>query len=67
MPTSVGYLFTVQPESKGAPKEVSLDEGRARLYKKTLDGKRSSGEAGAGKKANPRAISMSVSGRGVGI
>lgn len=70
MPLSAGYLFTVQPESRvtaGKDPSSALDEARERLYKKTIEGKRSKGEAGAGKKSNPRAVSLSVSGRNLSM
>eukprot|EP01039_Chlorochromonas_danica_P007937 gene7937-8756_t len=70
MPLSAGYLFTVQPESRvaaGKDPSSAYDEARERLYKKTIEGKRSKGEAGAGKKSNPRAISLSVSGRNLSM
>ena len=41
--------------------ETGPSERRALLLKKTVDGRRGGGDAGAGKKSNPRAVAMSIS------
>lgn len=66
-PYNQGFLFTVRPEMKQLDKrdqmERALGEGRMRLYKKTVSGAKS--KALLGKKTNPRAVDMSVSGGGI--
>lgn len=60
-PTSSGYLFTVQPESKSITKqnvvEKALGENRMKLYKKMTDTK--AGLTGTGKKENLRYVCLS--------
>lgn len=66
-PYNQGFLFTVRPELKQLDKrdqmEKTLGEGRMKLYKKTIAGGKA--KALLGRKANPRAIDLSVSGGGI--
>jgi transcription factor SPN1 len=59
-PSSYGYLFTVQPELKQLDKrnvmEKSLGEERMKLFKKTVEGGKTSS---TGKKANVRYVPLS--------
>jgi hypothetical protein len=66
-PYSSGFLFTVEPQTETkavTAAEDPLGEGRGRLLRIMKEtGKKSNNKKGVGRVVNPRALSMSLSGR----
>lgn len=68
-PYNTGFLYTVQPQFKNLDRrdvrEQALGEGRMKLFKKAMDRAGGKNATGLGRKLNPRAVDMSVSGKNV--